>query len=207
MTSKRKQSPGLDRNETDEESCESEKTSKKKRSCAQEEREEHVHVYDTCYSPMQFAYEARWCKVASIPAWQTARHHPCLYGPEVRLEQEGRRKMVPLISWKKLLLLLLQHFRHDHLFNHYREIHLEAVQQNWLTRAKITDKTASFSAQYSSSVMMPDSCRLLMLLTCYKQLCKFCMIVASHHWSPQTSFKYHLTVQSDTLSCWPISCV
>ena len=54
MTSKRKQSPGLDRNETDEESCESEKTSKKKRSCAQEEREEHVHVYDTCYSPMQF---------------------------------------------------------------------------------------------------------------------------------------------------------
>ena len=39
VTSKRKQSPGLDGNETDEESRESEKTvSKKKQSCAQDER-------------------------------------------------------------------------------------------------------------------------------------------------------------------------
>ena len=40
VASKRKRTPGLDGNETDEESCESEKTvsKKKKRSCAQDER-------------------------------------------------------------------------------------------------------------------------------------------------------------------------
>ena len=44
VTSKRKRSPGLDGNETDEENCESEETvsRKKKRSCAQDEREEQV---------------------------------------------------------------------------------------------------------------------------------------------------------------------
>ena len=64
VTGKRKRSPGLDGNETDEESCESEKTvsKKKKRSCAQDEREEQVkdtidklrEKHGTRYSPMQF---------------------------------------------------------------------------------------------------------------------------------------------------------
>ena len=62
VTSKRKQSPGLDGNETDEESRESEKTvSKKKQSCAQDEREEQVkdtidklgEKHGTRCSPMQ----------------------------------------------------------------------------------------------------------------------------------------------------------
>ena len=61
VTSKRKRSPGLDGNETDEESCESDKTvsKKKKRSCSQDEREEQVkdtidEKHGTRYSPMQF---------------------------------------------------------------------------------------------------------------------------------------------------------
>lgn len=64
VTSKRKWSPGLDGNGTDEESCESEKKrcQKKKRLCAQEEREEQVkdtidklrEKHGTRYSPMQF---------------------------------------------------------------------------------------------------------------------------------------------------------
>ena len=77
VASKRKRSPGLDGNETDEESCESEKTvsKKKKRSCAQEEREEQVK--DTVdklrnMAPVtvqcNYAYRAKCCKVASIPA-------------------------------------------------------------------------------------------------------------------------------------------
>ena len=63
VTSKRKRSPGLDGNETDEESCESEKTvpKRKKRSCAQDVREEQVkdtidklrEKHGTRYSPMQ----------------------------------------------------------------------------------------------------------------------------------------------------------
>ena len=63
VASKRKWSPGLDGNETDEESCEPEKTvsKKKKRSCAQEEREEQVkdtvdklrEKHGTRYHPLQ----------------------------------------------------------------------------------------------------------------------------------------------------------
>ena len=62
VASKRKRTPGLDGNETDEESCESEKTvSKKKQSCAQDEREEQVkdtidklgEKHGTRCSPMQ----------------------------------------------------------------------------------------------------------------------------------------------------------
>ena len=63
VASKRKRSPGLDGNETDEESCESAETvsKKKQRSCAQEEKEEQVkdtvdklrEKHGTRYSPMQ----------------------------------------------------------------------------------------------------------------------------------------------------------
>ena len=63
VASKRKRTPGLDGNETDEESCESEKTvsKKKQQSCAQDEREEQVkdtidklgEKHGTRCSPMQ----------------------------------------------------------------------------------------------------------------------------------------------------------
>ena len=63
VASKRKRSPGLDGNETDEESCESAETvsKKKQRSCAQEEKEEQVkdtvdklrEKHGTRYSPLQ----------------------------------------------------------------------------------------------------------------------------------------------------------
>ena len=78
QANKRKRSSGLDGNETDVESCESEKTvsKKKKQSCAQEEREEQVkdtvdklrEKHGTCYSPMQLRIWSEMLQVASIPA-------------------------------------------------------------------------------------------------------------------------------------------
>ena len=110
VTSKRKRSPGLDGNETDEENCESEKTvsKKKRRSCAQEEREEQVkdtidklrEKHGTHYSPMQLRIWSEMIQ-GGIHSSLTAQHHPCLYGLEVKLEQEGRR-MIPLPALVRL---------------------------------------------------------------------------------------------------------
>jgi len=97
---------------------------KKKRSCAQEEREEQVkdtidklrEKHGTCYSPMQFRIWSEMiqggihssltdCPTSSMFVWARGE------------TGAGRRKMIPLPAlvrlWKKLLLLFLQHFHHD----------------------------------------------------------------------------------------------